>query len=68
MPGTRLVAALLLLAVTAGRPVPGLAVVLDQKENALIASPAAAIRRWLRAQLPDGPMFGAAATFTRKPQ
>jgi hypothetical protein len=53
---------------TTGKPVPGLAVVFNQKENALIASPVAAIRSWLRAQLPDGPMFGAAATFTRKPQ
>jgi hypothetical protein len=53
---------------TAGKPVPGLTVVLDQKENALIASPVAAIRSWLRLQPADGPMFGAAATFTRKPQ
>ena len=53
--------------VRAGKPVPGLTVVLDQKENALIASPAAAIRRWLQQQPGDGPMFGAAATFTRKP-
>lgn len=53
---------------TGAKPVPGLAVVLDQKENALIASPVAAIRSWLRMQPPDGPMFGAGATFTRKPQ
>ena len=45
---------------------PGLTVVFDQKENALIASPAAAIRSWLRPQPGDGPMFGAAATFTRQ--
>jgi hypothetical protein len=54
--------------VTTGKPVPGLTVVFDQKENALIASPAAAIRSWLRPQPDDGPMFGAAATFTRRPQ
>jgi hypothetical protein len=54
--------------VTPGKAVPGLTVVLDQKENALIASPVAAIRSWLRLQPADGPMFGAAATFTRKPQ
>jgi len=50
------------------KPIPGLTVVLDQKENAVIASPVAAIRGWLRTQPADGAMFGAAATFTRKPQ
>jgi hypothetical protein len=47
-------------------PVPGLTVVLDQKENALIVSPAAALREWLRRQPSTGPMFGASAVFTRK--
>jgi hypothetical protein len=50
------------------KPIPGLSAVLDQKENALITSPAAAIRAWLRTQPADGAMFGAAATFTRKPR
>jgi hypothetical protein len=54
--------------VLGGKPIPGLTVVVDQKENAVIASPVDAIRGWLRAQPADGPMFGAAATFTRKPQ
>jgi hypothetical protein len=54
--------------VLGAKPTPGLAVVLDQKENALITSPVDAIRAWLRLQPADGPMFGAAATFTRKPQ
>lgn len=50
------------------RSIEGLDVSLDQKENALITSPTDAIRRWVRLQPADGPMFGAAATFTRKPQ
>ena len=54
--------------VKAGKPIPDLNVVFDQKDNALIASPVAAIRSWLRLQPADGPMFGAAATFTRKRQ
>jgi hypothetical protein len=53
---------------SAGKPIEGLAVALDQKENALITSPVAALRQWLRGQPPDGAMFGAAATFTRKTQ
>jgi hypothetical protein len=52
----------------AGTPIEGLAATLDQKENALITSPVGAIRTWLRLQPADGPMVGAAATFTRKPQ
>jgi hypothetical protein len=48
------------------KPVPGLAAVLDQKQNALIVAPTAALRTWIRAQPQDGPMFGAAATFVRK--
>jgi hypothetical protein len=50
-----------------GRKIPGLEVTLDQKENALITSPTAALRAWLRAQPATGPMFGAPTTFTRKP-
>jgi hypothetical protein len=50
----------------AGTRIPGIAAVLDQKENALFVSPTAALRAWLRKQPRDGPMFGAAATFTRK--
>ena len=46
--------------------IPGLHVTLDQKENALIASPTAELRAWLRKQPRDGPMFGASATFTRR--
>lgn len=46
--------------------VAGLATALDQKENALIVSPAARLREWLRRQPADGPMFGAAAVFHRK--
>ena len=49
-----------------GRKIPGLDVTLDQKENALIVSPTAALRAWLRGQVGSGPMFGAAATFVRK--
>jgi hypothetical protein len=51
-----------------GRRIPGLDVRLDQKENALIVSPTPAFRAWLRAQPAAAPMFGAAASFTRKPQ
>lgn len=47
--------------------VPGLNVVLDEKENALIASPAGAVRAWIARQPADGKMFGASAGFTRKP-
>jgi hypothetical protein len=46
--------------------VPDLAAAMDQKENALLVSPTARLRSWLRAQPPDGPMFGAPATFVRK--
>ena len=49
-----------------GAPTAGLAVALDQKENALIVSPTARFRAWLRRQPPDGPMFGAPTVFTRK--
>jgi hypothetical protein len=48
------------------RATPGLQVVKDQKENALIASPTSRLREWLRAQPPSGSMFGAHAVFTRR--
>ena len=51
--------------VRAGTRIPGIAVVLDQKENALIVSPTSALREWIRKQPKDGPMFGASAAFTR---
>lgn len=47
-------------------PVPGLTVVLDQKENALIVSPVETFREWLRRRPPTGPMFGPATVFDRK--
>jgi hypothetical protein len=47
-------------------PVAGLTVVLDQKQNALIVSPTARLRSWLRVQPAGGPMFGAPAVFVRK--
>jgi hypothetical protein len=50
----------------AGRPIPGLAAVLDQKENALLVSPGDRLRDWLRVQSVDGPAFGASATFARR--
>lgn len=48
------------------RETAGLALTRDQKENVLILSPPERLRTWLRAQPADGPLFGAAATFTRK--
>ena len=45
--------------------IAGLTVVADQKDNALIVSPTASLREWLRRQPKDGRMFGAAAVFTR---
>ena len=48
-----------------GRPLPGLDVALDQKENALITSPTARLRTWVRRQPVGGPMFGASAIFMR---
>ena len=50
-----------------GKPIAGLAASLDQKENALLTTPGDRFRDWLRLQPVDGPMFGAAATFTRQP-
>jgi hypothetical protein len=51
----------------AGTRIPGLNVVLDQKENAVVVSPTPILRAWLRKQLRDGPVFGAPAVFTRAP-
>ena len=51
----------------AGTRIAGLNVVLDQKENALVVSPTAVLRGWLRKQLRDGPVFGAPAVFARGP-
>lgn len=48
-----------------GGAVPGLSSTFDQKLNVLVLSPTAAWRGWLRQQPADGPMFGAAAVFTR---
>lgn len=48
-----------------GRGIVGLRVLQDQKENALIVSPTGQLRTWLRGQDTAGPVFGAAATFTR---
>jgi hypothetical protein len=50
----------------AGHALPGLSIVRDQKENALIVSPTPGLRAWLRAQPPGGPMFGAGAVFLRE--
>jgi hypothetical protein len=50
----------------ARQPIAGLSAVKDQKENALIVSPTARLRGWLRGLSETGPMFGASAVFTRK--
>jgi hypothetical protein len=47
--------------------IPGLLVALDEKENALIVSPTAAVRAWIAKQPAGGAAFGASAVFTRKP-
>ena len=47
-------------------PIAGLNVALDQKENALIVSPGARVREWLRRQPQQSRVFGAAAVFSRK--
>jgi hypothetical protein len=47
--------------------IPGLMVALDEKENALIVSPTAAVRAWIAKQPAGGAAFGASAVFTRKP-
>ena len=46
--------------------VPGLAVAMDGKENALIVSPTDKFRDWLRRQSAGGPMFGVPVIFKRK--
>lgn len=46
--------------------IPGLNVVFDEKENALITSPTSAVRAWIARQPADGRMFGATATFARR--
>jgi hypothetical protein len=51
----------------AARPIAGLSVALDQKQNVLMLSPVDRLRDWLRVQSADSPAFGAPATFTRKP-
>ena len=50
----------------AAKPIAGLGVSLDQKENALIVSPTGRVRTWLRTQTPDSAVFGAVATFQRQ--
>ncbi len=52
----------------AAKPVAGLNVVTDQKENAVIVSPTPRLRVWLRAQPAAGPVFGPPATFTKVPK
>jgi hypothetical protein len=51
-----------------GAAAPGLQTVFDEKQNALIVSPSAALRAWLRVQPAGGPMFGAPAVFVKKGQ
>jgi hypothetical protein len=50
----------------ASREIIGLNAALDQKGNALLSSPTARLRSWLRAQPVAGPMFGAPARFVRR--
>jgi hypothetical protein len=50
----------------ARKPIAGLGVSLDQKENALIVSPTARVRAWLRSQTADSAAIGAVATFHRQ--
>jgi hypothetical protein len=49
-----------------GPAAPGLSVAFDQKKNALIVSPVAKLREWLRRRPQSGAMFGAPAVFRRK--
>jgi len=49
----------------AGKPLAGLDVAFDQKENALIISPTTRLRTWLRRQPVGERMFGASAIFKR---
>lgn len=46
--------------------IPGLTVVLDEKENALLASPTAALRAWIARQPATAGSFGPGAVFVRK--
>jgi hypothetical protein len=46
--------------------IPGLTVVLDEKENALLASPTAALRTWIARQPATAGSFGPGAVFVRK--
>ena len=48
------------------RTVPGLEVIKDEKENALITSSTAALRAWIARQVSGGPAFSATAVFVRK--
>ena len=50
----------------AEKPIAGLGVSLDQKENALIVSPTGRVRTWLRTLTTDSPVLGAVATFNRQ--
>jgi hypothetical protein len=47
-------------------PISGLDVVLDEKENALIVSPPAALRSWIKRQPAEGLAFSPPAVFVRK--
>lgn len=48
------------------KPIAGLNVVSDQKDNALIVSPTERLRAWLRTASVDPEAFGAPATFVRQ--
>jgi hypothetical protein len=50
------------------KKIAGLSATLDQKENALITSPTAGLRTWLRGVPAASPAFGAPVTFTRVKQ
>jgi hypothetical protein len=45
---------------------PGLAAVIDEKQNVLMTSPTARLRTWLSTIPPGSPFWGAPATFTRQ--
>ena len=49
-----------------GTNITGLAVSLDQKQNALLTSTTPVLQRWLKAQGAGGPAFGATTTFLKK--
>jgi hypothetical protein len=48
-----------------GAAAPGLAAVLDQKQNVLLTSSTPALRSWLRKTPSSSPAWGASATFLR---